>query len=336
MREPSVVPGLAPPWWLEEAIAAEGDSAVGARHASPDSPAVGAGLGTPLQGGLEVDVAIVGGGYTGLWTALALREREPSLRVALLEAEVVGWGPSGRNGGFLHGYWSNLGRLRELFGDSGALDVARAAARAIPAVRRLCEQRGEDVWLREAGFLKVSAAPAQDSAIERLAASAKALGVEEEAVPLSAEEVAERCRSPRFRGGVFLRDCATVQPARLARALGRAVLAEGVVLHERTRVQAIRAGSPNRLETPEGRIAASEVIVALNAAAAGWKPVRRQLTNFGSYVVLTDPVPNLLEEIVWTQGEAIADGRMFVHYFRTTPDTASAAAVRRTSSSSSR
>ena len=84
-----------PAWWLEEALAAEGDT--------PDA--------SPLEGDAEADVAIVGGGYTGLWTALALREREPGLRIAVLEAEVCGWGPSGRNGGFLHGYWTRLAQL---------------------------------------------------------------------------------------------------------------------------------------------------------------------------------------------------------------------------------
>ena len=79
----------------------------------------------PLQGDAEVDVAIVGGGYTGLWTALALRERDPSLRVAVLEKEIVGWGPSGRNGGFLHGYWSQLARLRPLLGAEAALELCR-------------------------------------------------------------------------------------------------------------------------------------------------------------------------------------------------------------------
>ena len=86
----TVRPAL-PAWWLEEALAWEG--------ASPDAP--------PLEGELDVDVAIVGGGYTGLWTALALGERDPSVRVVVLEAERCGEGPSGRNGGFLHGYWSS-------------------------------------------------------------------------------------------------------------------------------------------------------------------------------------------------------------------------------------
>ena len=300
---PTVSPGL-PAWWLEEALGAE------------DGPRET----TPLEGDTDADVAIVGGGYTGLWTALALRERDPAIRVAVVEAEICGWGPSGRNGGFLNGYWTHLERLRTTFGDDGALQVARAAAKVVPAVRSFCHARGEDVWLREGGYLKVSAAPAQDASVERALAAARALGVEEEAVPLTAAEVRARCDSPRFRRGVFFRDGATVQPARLARALRRAALAAGVALYERTRVLALAHGTPYLLKAARGSVRAEAVVVAANAAATGWKPLAGQLTNFGSYVVLTEPVPDVLDEIGWTRGEAITDGRMFIHYFRTTPD----------------
>jgi glycine/D-amino acid oxidase-like deaminating enzyme len=301
---PSVAPGRRPPWWLQEALAAGGE---------PDEA-------PPLRGGLDVDVAVVGGGYTGLWTALALRERSPGVAVALLEAAACGEGPSGRNGGFLHGYWASLPRLRSALGDPGALALARAGDRIVPAVRTFCDARGEDVWLREAGMLKVSAATAQDAAVEQAVAAARELGVPEEAVPLGREELAARCRSPVFRRGVYFRDGATVQPARLVRALRRAVLAAGVALHERTPVVRLRAGDPSLLCTPEGGVRARDVVLAVNAAAAGWRPLASRLTNFGSYVVLTEPVPELLAEIGWTGGEAIADSRMFLHYFRTTPE----------------
>jgi glycine/D-amino acid oxidase-like deaminating enzyme len=102
--------------------------------------------------------------------------------------------------------------------------------------------------------------------------------------------------------------------------LRRAVLDAGVTIHEGTRVTAMRAGSPNELETPGGILRAPEVVLATNAALTGWKPASRSLTNFGSYVVLTEPAPDALEEIGWTGGEAIVDGRMFLHYFRTTND----------------
>jgi len=111
-----------------------------------------------------------------------------------------------------------------------------------------------------------------------------------------------------------------VQPARLARALRRAVLAAGIPLHERTRVTRLDGGSSYVLETPRGRVRAAEVVIAVNAAAAGWRPTAPQLTSFGSYVVLTEPAPGRLEELGWTSGVAITDARMFLHYFRTTPD----------------
>ena len=304
-RPASVAPGLAPPWWLEEALSAEGGGSGGAscsrartRSTSRSSAAVtrASGRRSPCS------------------------ERDPSLRIAILEKEIVGWGPSGRNGGVLHGYWTHLSRLRDLVGDARALELARASDRIVPAIRAFAEARGADIWLREAGYLKVSAAPAQDAAVERAVATARDLGVGDECVPLNAAEVSERLRSPVFRSGAFFRDGATVQPARLVRALRRAVLTEGIALHERTPVVRFSDGPLSTLETPNGRLRAPEIVVATNAWAAGWKPVAGTLTNFGSYVVLTEPVPELIEEIGWTGGEAVTDGRMFVHYFRTTDD----------------
>ena len=256
---------------------------------------------------------VVGGGFTGLWTALELKPAIPRIDVVVLEAARCGIGPSGRNGGFLHGYWSSLARFRDVLGAHGALAVARAADGAIPAVRAL----EHDVWLREGGLLRVSTSAAQDAILDRSVAAARELGVEEEAVPLSHDELAGRCSSPAFRRGVFFRDGATVHPARLVRALRSEALLAGVRLYERTEASRIGTGL---VESASGNVRANEIVVAMNAWAAGWKPLSRMLTPFGSYVVLTEPVPELLQEIGWTGGEAITDCRMFLHYFRTTAD----------------
>jgi glycine/D-amino acid oxidase-like deaminating enzyme len=303
LSRPSVEPRL-PSWWLEDALAREGD---------PESAAA-------LSGDATADVAIVGGGYTGLWTALALRERQPDLRIALLEAEICGHGPSGRNGGFVHGYWASLPGMLPVLGEERALELARAGEQIIPGIRSWAEARGEDVWLVEAGMLETSAAPAQDGSVEKAAAAAARVGRPDQILSLTPEQVAQRVPSPVFRGGVFYPECATVHPGLLVRALRRAVLDAGVTLYEGTRVTAVRAGSPNELGTPGGTLRAPEVVLATNAALTGWSPASRNLTNFGSYVVLTEPAPEALAEIGWTGGEAIIDGRMFLHYFRTTND----------------
>jgi len=270
-----------------------------------------------LEGAVEADVCIVGGGYTGLWTALVLNEREPALEIVLVEAETCGAGPSGRNGGFLHGYWASLGELLPLLGSERTLQVAHAAERIIPAVRTFTEARGEDVWLRESGLLMVSVAPTQDGAIAHAVEAAESIGAADQAVPLDRDAVAARVRSPVFRRGVFFPECATVQPARLVKALRQAALDAGITIHEGTPATRIRDGN---VRTRNGQVCAPEVVVAINAAATGWRPVSRHVTNFGSYIVLTEPVPELLDEIGWTGGEAIVDGRMFLHYFRTTDD----------------
>jgi glycine/D-amino acid oxidase-like deaminating enzyme len=293
-----------PSWWLEQALAAEGDP--------PPAPS--------LAGDATADVAVVGGGYTGLWTALALRGRAPELQVTLLEAEICGHGPSGRNGGFVHGYWGSFASILSVLGEERALELAHAGEQIVPGIRAWAEARAEDVWLREAGMLEVSAAPAQDASAETAVAAAASVGHPDQAVALTPEEVAERVSSPAFRGGVWYPDGATVHPGLLVRALRRAALDAGVTLHEGTRVTAVRAGSTNEIETPGGTLRASEVVLATNAALTGWKPAGRNLTNFGSYVVLTEPAPERLAEIGWTGGEGIFDGRMFLHYFRTTND----------------
>ena len=265
-----------------------------------------------MEGDLSADVCVVGGGYTGLWTALAIKEREPSLSVVVLEAQTCGAGPSGRNGGFLHGYWASLAELIPLLGREGALELARAGERIIPAVRAL----DDDVWLTEGGMVMVSASAAQDAAVDGAVAAAREVGADDQAVALDAEGVAARIRSPVFRRGVFFPECATVHPGRLVLALRRAALA-AVDLREHSPVVNIEDGV---VTTPRGRVRAPEIVVAINAAASGWRPVARHVTNFGSYIVLTEPVPKLLEQIGWTGGEAVVDGRMFLHYFRATRD----------------
>ena len=211
--KPTVLPGTAPPWWLEDAL---GDD-----EAAPS-----------LEGAATADVAIVGGGYTGLWTARTVREREPSARIVVLEAEICGAGPSGRNGGFVEGYWPAVAELRSLFGDEGAVRLATAGEPIRPAIRAL----GEDVWLRESGMLMVATTERQEPVLDRAVAAAAAIGRPEQAISLTHDEVAARCASPLFRRGVLFPDTGTVHPGRLVRALRRAALAHGVVVHERTRV----------------------------------------------------------------------------------------------------
>ncbi len=274
-----------------------------------------------LEGTIEADVLIVGGGYTGLWTAWHLRQLDPSARIVLLEAGRCGHGPSGRNGGFVNGLWLSLPALRQRFGAGRAIAVARAAQASIEAIGEFCREQGIDAWYRQAGYMQASTAPAWDGAWERVMRACAELGEPAACRSLTAEEVRERCESPLFREGALFPGAATVQPARLASGLAAAVRASGVAIFEHSPVLGMaRRGKEVVADTHGGRVHAGAVVLACGGALAGFRRMRHRLTLTSSHMVITEPVPDVLEEINWTGGECVTDSRAMIHYFRTTPD----------------
>jgi glycine/D-amino acid oxidase-like deaminating enzyme len=277
----------------------------------------------PLEGDRRADVVVIGGGYTGLWTAWWLRRHAPELDVVVLEAETCGSGPSGRNGGFVDSHWHSLHELRRRFGDAPALAFARATEDSVHAIGHWCEVEGVDAWYRLGGQLVVSTAPAQDGAGLAAARACAELGESARMVPLDEAAVRALCDLPAFRAGVFVPGVATIQPARLAHGLRARLLDRGVTIHEHTRVQALRALPGGGVEVRSdggGSVRARAAVLAINAAAGALAPLRNRLTVTSSHIVLTEPVPDVLDAIGWTGGEAILDGRTLLHYFRTTPD----------------
>jgi glycine/D-amino acid oxidase-like deaminating enzyme len=285
-------------WWLEEA-----GEVVPAR---------------PLEGDASADIVIVGGGYLGMWTAWHLLELEPSLDVLLLEAGVCGHGPSGRNGGFCETLWGDAPTLRERAGDAAALAVCRASEDAVRGIGAWCEAKAVDAWYRPAPMLRVATTPSQVGSWQPEVRAAAELGAPEEVVAVSAEEVQARCNSPLFLGGALYRLNATVQPARLALGLRGTLLERGVRIHERTEVT--RLHRDGGVDTRSGRIRTRAAVLAVNSRAAGFPGYRLSLAVASSHIVLTEPVPDVLEELGWTGGEAIVDSRTLVHYMRTTRD----------------
>ena len=271
----------------------------------------------PLAGDVDADVVVVGGGYTGMWTAWEVLEREPNARVVVLEAEVCGTGPSGRNGGFLSSLWLSRPLMEERYGERRARELAVASADSVDRVVAWCREQEVDAWAREAPHLIVSCAPAQDGA-----GAAAVDGVE--VMALSEAGTHAVCDSPVFRGGVATRSGATVQPARLAFGLRERLLGRGARIFERSRVRALRAergsGGGMVVETDGGRVRAQAAAVAVNAASGQLRRLRDRLTVSSSHIVLTEPVPDVIERLGWDGGEAITDGRALLHYFRTTRD----------------
>ena len=298
------VPGRRRSWWLREALSAEGDPA--------PAPA--------LAFDTDADIAIVGGGYTGMWAAYFLQERQPDARIVLMEQDICGGGPSGRNGGFVHGWWENLGYLAERFGERAALEIAREADEVVDSIGRWCNDHGVDAHYAKAGYLRVNAFPNEppdwDEAVERL----RAAGAGDQLQPVDAAAVQRICASPAFREGLFMPSAASVQPALLARGLRRVLLERGVRIFEGTRVDRLEADGRPRLSTSGGAVTADHAIVAINAWASGWPGLRSRVLAWGSYVVVTEPIPDRLAELGWTGGEVLSDSRFTISYFRTTRD----------------
>ncbi len=298
------VPPADPSWWFADALKQEGGV--------PSAP--------NLAGEVTADIAIVGGGFTGMWTALTLKKRRPDLTVVLIEASLCGSGVSGKNGGVVHGYWSALPGLSEIVGPDAALAVARAGALAQDGLRAFAQTADRDVWLREGGHLRVSTTPMQDAKVTLITDTARRLGVPDMARVLTREELPQGFRSPVYRSGVFLPEGGTVNPARLARALRKAVIEAGVRLYENTRMTGLDKGAPNRVRTAQGQIVAREVVLATYAALATDPHIKPYVTLFSSFALMTEPAPEKLAQMGWTNDVGIGDLRMFVHYFRKTED----------------
>jgi glycine/D-amino acid oxidase-like deaminating enzyme len=308
-------PGVKRAWWLREALATE-------RLAGGALPA------PPLRGPEVADVAIVGGGYTGMWTAYFLTERDPGMRIVICEQDICGGGPSGRNGGFVHGWWGQLPYLVKRYGSERGLDLAREADEVVDGIGAFCAEQGIDAWYRKAGYLSAHAFPAVDSGFAKSVEKVTRLGGFGQLVTWDETRVQRVCASPAFRDGEFMPSAASIQPARLARGLRRVLLERGVVIHENTHVRRVDPhaghGGPGQpgvgLITDEGVVLAHEAIVAVNAWAAGWPGHRLRLLAWGSYMLVTEPIPDRLEALGWTGGELISDTRFTISYFRTTND----------------
>jgi glycine/D-amino acid oxidase-like deaminating enzyme len=272
----------------------------------------------PLTGVARADVAIVGGGYVGLWTALELQRRQPGIEVVLLEADVCGSGASGRNGGHIHSWWDRLRNLIAVCGEAEAVRLATASRDALDTLAELSAE--DDFELRRDGWIWTATTPAQLGAWEDTVALAERHGAGAYRV-LDGAELRRRTGSGVHLAGVSEDAGGTVHPGRLVRALRRRALAAGVRIHERSPVEAIEEdGSVVVVRTPGARVEAGRVVLATGSWAAALPEFRRRLYVVASDVVATARAPERLEAAGWTEAGAICDSQARVLYYRRTVD----------------
>jgi putative aminophosphonate oxidoreductase len=287
-------------WWLQQADIAEAQY-----------PA--------LLGTRKVDVCILGGGFTGLWTALRIKEREPGLEVALIEADVCGGGASGRNGGFAMTFWHHFQGLEALCGGDEAVRLARASCDAVKEIGRFCDEHGIDAQYLRDGWFWTASNQAQLGSWDSTIAATRRHGLEP-FVPVEPAELAARSGSSLHIAGVFESTSATVQPALLARGLARVASQRGVAIFERSPMVALERSTPLVVRTSQGSVTADGVVIAMGAWAAKLRELRRAFVIVASDIVITEPAAEELERIGWRDGVSISDSRLMVHYYRTTRD----------------
>jgi glycine/D-amino acid oxidase-like deaminating enzyme len=303
----------------------------------------GSAFGPPLVGDTSADVVVVGGGFTGLWTALELTERDPSLRVVLLEAERIGHGASGRNGGFVepsltHGIHNGLAHFPDEIDE-----LVRLGAENHAALTAFVADHGIDGDLRPVGVIDVASEPWQLADLEEGVAAFERAG--EKVELLDAAAMRAQVDSPTFLGGLHRPDGGgTVDPGKLVRGLARVATERGVTIHERTEVTGITAaGTGARVTTTSttpttpsttpttpsttptttpGEVTAGQVVVATNAYSKAVLPrTRHWFVPVYDYVLMTAPLtPAQLARIGWEGRQGLADAANQFHYYRLTAD----------------
>ncbi|MFI5876592.1 NAD(P)/FAD-dependent oxidoreductase [Streptomyces sp. NPDC051445] len=271
----------------------------------------------PLAGDTSADVVIVGGGYTGLWTAYYLKKTAPSLRITVLEQRFCGYGASGRNGGWLYNGVAGRDRYAELHGHEAAVRLQRAMNDTVDEVVRVVAREGFDAGVHRGGVLEVARTPAQLARLRTFHAHELSYG-ERDRELYGARETAERVRVAGAVGSSWTPHGARVHPVRLVKGLAAAVEALGVEVRESTPVTEIL---PGRAVTPYGTVRAPYVLRCTEGFTAALKGERRTWLPMNSSMIATEP---LTEEqwaaVGWAGREALGDMAHAYMYAQRTVD----------------
>jgi len=275
-----------------------------------------------LNGTIDADIAILGAGYSGLWTAWYLLERNPDLNIAILEREIAGFGASGRNGGWCtSGFPTSLGRLEEKYGRAQAIVTHHAMTGAVEEVGRVARDQGLDIDWDKGGSLMVARGAAQLPTVHSVAETMRHLGFDDEFELLDKKQLDDRIRIAGTLGAIFLKENAVLHPGKLVRGLARAVEKRGATIYEQTNVTSFSGGAYPALHTDNGNVRARVIVLCGESYMSGLKGVGRQLMPVYSLITLTEPLSDTEWEAIGWQGRELVDScRYTVDYLSKTID----------------
>ncbi|MFI1154666.1 NAD(P)/FAD-dependent oxidoreductase [Streptomyces sp. NPDC020817] len=293
------------------------ESAVDLDSASPAPSA------EPLSGPLDVDVAVIGGGYTGLWTAYYLKKAQPSLNVVVLERRSCGFGASGRNGGWLYSGFAGRSVFAERYGIQRAIAMQRAMNAAVDEVLNVCAAEGIDAHQTKGGVLEVACTPAQVERLDAFVAAEHAFG-QTHVERLDAARAAERIAIPGVLGASWDPGGARIQPALLVRGLAAAARRVGVDIYEHTAVTRIlpaKDGGLARAVTDRGTVSAPYVLRCTEGFTADLPRERRSWLPMNSSLIVTAPLPaSFWQSAGWEGREVLGDFAHAYMYAQRTAD----------------
>jgi glycine/D-amino acid oxidase-like deaminating enzyme len=274
----------------------------------------------PLPGAAQADVAIVGAGYTGLWAAYYLKRARPSLEIVVLESQFAGFGASGRNGGWVSGFFSGPARVYERHaGRAAYAALQRAMFDTVDEIAAALEEHAIDADFAKDGHLAIALGGAQALRLRQEVTDSRMHGLDEHDLrELEPGELARRVRVAAAVGATFSPHVARVHPAKLLRGLAATVERLGVRIYECTPVSAIRA---HEALTPSGRVNARWIVRATEGYTAALPGLRRALVPMNSSMIVTQPLaPEVWQEIGWSGREVLSDGAHVYVYLQRTED----------------
>jgi glycine/D-amino acid oxidase-like deaminating enzyme len=274
----------------------------------------------PLAGDVEADVTIVGAGFTGLWTAYYLQRHRPDLRIVIVERDVVGYGASGRNGGWCVGELAvGAHRVARLAGPEAAQRLEAAISGTVEEVAGVIAHEAIDCGFHHGGQLTLARHPAHEQRLRRLVDDARREGTPPEVLRwMEADEARRHVNATGVRGAAWFAHTAVLQPAELVRALGELVAARGATIAEATPATGV---SPGVVETPSGRVRSRWVVVATEAYTGALLGDRRRLIPLESHMIATEPLSaRCWDELGLADRPAFADARNRYFYAQRTQD----------------
>jgi len=269
---------------------------------------------------LNTDICIIGGGFTGLWTALKIKEKNPSVKIIIIEKDLCGSGASGRNGGCMIPQSTKFSAMKKIIGDKDAKKMTQATEDAVYKIKDYCLKNDIDAKIRMGGVVYGATNKSHKGAFEKLVNDLKKNQINSWG-RLSKEKIQLLTGSKKMIDGYFSPVGGSLQPALLIRGLKKTAEKKGIKIFEQSAALSYKDKKSIIVKTKSGSVACQKLIFAINA----WTPtllpfLSRSVILVSSDMILSEPIKNKLEDLKLNNGLVILDSNLFTHYCRTTPE----------------